>query len=185
LSGGGCVRGQGEGVGLGALRGVLKRPPALGCAVVGEGRHRISLEGLISDVGVGDHVVLTGEVSDVPLEQVYALCDVFIMASRDQLDLCDLEGFGMVFLEANACGKAVIGGRSGGIADAVLDGETGLLVGPPAPQASSAARARRPSAPGLAARMGAQGRARILRDLTWERVADRVEATLRELAARR
>jgi len=116
---------------------------------------------------------------------VYALCDVFIMASREQLDLCDLEGFGMVFLEANACGKAVIGGRSGGIADAVLDGETGLLVDPHAPEAIAVAVDRLLSDPALAARMGAQGRARILRELTWDRVADQVEATLRELTARR
>jgi len=185
LSVGGLVPRKGQDMVVRALPIILKQHPTLVYLVVGEGRHRAPLEALIRDVGVGDHVILTGEVSDVPLEQVYALCDVFIMASREQLDLCDLEGFGMVFLEANACGKAVIGGRSGGIADAVLDGETGLLVDPHAPEAIAAAVDRLLSDPALAARMGAQGRARILRDLTWERVADQVEATLVELATRR
>jgi len=185
LSVGGLVPRKGHDMVIRALPAILKRHPTLVYLVVGEGRHRISLEGLIRDVGVGDHVVLTGEVSDVPLEQVYALCDVFIMASREQLDLCDLEGFGMVFLEANACGKAVIGGRSGGIAEAVLDGETGLLVDPHAPEAIAVAVDRLLSDPALAARMGAEGRARILRELTWDRVADQVEGTLRELIARR
>jgi len=185
LSVGGLVPRKGQDMVIRALPALLKRHPALVYLVVGEGRHRIPLEGLIRDVGVGDHVVLTGEVSDVPLEHIYALCDVFIMASREQLDLCDLEGFGMVFLEANACGKAVIGGRSGGIADAVLDGETGLLVDPHTPEAIAVAVDRLLSDPALAARMGAQGRARILRELTWDRVADQVEATLRELTARR
>jgi phosphatidyl-myo-inositol dimannoside synthase len=185
LSVGGLVPRKGHDMVVRALPIILKQHPTLVYLVVGEGRHRAPLEALIRDVGVGDHVILTGEVSDVPLEQVYALCDVFIMASREQLDLCDLEGFGMVFLEANACGKAVIGGRSGGITDAVLDGETGLLVDPHAPEAIAAAVDRLLSDPALAARMGAQGRARILRDLTWERVADQVEATLVELATRR
>jgi len=185
LSVGGLVPRKGHDVVIRALPAILKQHPTLVYLVVGEGRHRAPLEALIRDVGVGDHVILTGEVSDVPLEQVYALCDVFIMASREQLDLCDLEGFGMVFLEANACGKAVIGGRSGGIAEAVLDGETGLLVDPHAPEAIAATVDRLLSDPALAARMGAQGRARILRDLTWERVADQVEATLAALATRR
>ena len=105
--------------------------------------------------------------------------------SRRQSRVVDLEGFGMVFLEANACGKAVLGGHSGGIAYAVLDGETGILVDPHAPEAIAAAVDRLLSDLALAACMGAQGRARILRDLTWERVADRIKVTLGELVARR
>src|SRR5207249_4196808 len=154
------------------------RYPDLVYLVVGEGRHRRTLEALIGEVGVGDHVVLTGEVSDVPLERIYALCNLFIMASREQLDQCDVEGFGMVFLEANACGKAVIGGRSGGIADAIVDGETGLLVDPHSPEAIDGAVARLLSDPVLAARMGAQGRSRVIREFTWARVAARIEDIL-------
>jgi phosphatidylinositol alpha-1,6-mannosyltransferase len=184
LSVGGLVPRKGQDIVIRALPALLKRHPTLVYLVVGEGRHRPALEALISDVGAGDHVILTGEVSDVPLEQVYALCDVFIMASRQQLESGDVEGFGMVFLEANACGKAVIGGRSGGIADAVLDGETGLLVDPDAPEAIAVAVDRLLSDPALAARMGERGRARILRELTWDRVADQVDATLCELTAR-
>ncbi|MBL8235622.1 MAG: glycosyltransferase family 4 protein, partial [Bryobacterales bacterium] len=65
--------------------------------------------------------------------------DLFVMPSRARLDHDDVEGFGMVFLEASACAKPVIGGRSGGIADAISEGETGLLVDPEDPAELAAA----------------------------------------------
>jgi len=185
LSVGGLVPRKGHDMVIRALPRLLKRYPDLVYLVVGEGRHRQTLEALIGEVGVGDHVVLTGEVRDVPLERIYALCDLFIMASRQQLDQCDVEGFGMVFLEANACGKAVIGGRSGGIADAIIDGETGLLVDPHSPEAIAAAVDRLLSNPALAARMGAQGRSRVINEFTWARVATRIQDILCGLTAPR
>ena len=114
---------KGQDMVIRALPKLLKRYPDLVYLIVGDGRYRQTLETLVGQAGVGDTVVLTGEVRDVPLQQIYALCDLFVMPSREQLDQCDVEGFGMVYLEANACGKAVIGGRSGGIADAIIDGQ--------------------------------------------------------------
>jgi phosphatidyl-myo-inositol dimannoside synthase len=151
--------------------------------IVGDGRYRQTLETLVGQAGVGDSVVLTGEVRDVSLQQIYALCDLFVMPSREQLDQCDVEGFGMVYLEANACGKAVIGGRSGGIADAIIDGQTGLLVDPHSPEAIAEALDRLLSNQTLASHMGAQGRARIIREFTWTQVAGRIQGILSTLTA--
>jgi len=87
----------------------------------------------------------------------------------------------MVYLEANACGKAVIGGRSGGIADAIIDGQTGLLVDPHLPEAIAEALDQLLSNRTLASQMGAQGRARIAREFTWTRVAGRIQSILSTL----
>jgi phosphatidylinositol alpha-1,6-mannosyltransferase len=181
LSVGGLVPRKGQDMVIHALPKLLKRYPDLVYLIVGEGRHRRTLETLIAQTGVGDRVVLTGEVRDVPLQQIYALCDLFVMPSREQLDLCDVEGFGMVYLEANACGKAVIGGRSGGIADAIIDGQTGLLVDPHSPEAIAEALDQLLSNRTLASQMGAHGRARIAREFTWTQVAARIQGILSTL----
>jgi len=72
-------------------------------------------------------VTFVGDVSNAKLPEFYNLCDLFVMANREATDR-DIETFGMVFLEANAVGKAVVGGRSGGTADSILHGVTGFLV---------------------------------------------------------
>jgi phosphatidylinositol alpha-1,6-mannosyltransferase len=86
----------------------------------------------------------------------------------------DVEGFGLVFLEANACGRPVVGARAGGVTDAIRDGETGLLVPPGDPPALAAALVRLLADPGLAARLGQQGRAYVEREGNWDRVAERL-----------
>ena len=98
-----------------------------------------------------------GEVADSDLSDYYALCDIFIMPNREE-GAGDVEGFGIVFLEAGWMGKPVIGGRSGGVPDAVKDGETGLLVdGRSVPEIEEAV-ARLLSDPALARSMGDKGR---------------------------
>jgi len=82
---------------------------------------------LVESAGLQNHVKLTGPLSDADLLAAYHSADLFIMPNRTMPD-GDTEGFGLVFLEANACGRAVIGGRAGGAVEAVRDGETGLLV---------------------------------------------------------
>ncbi len=86
------------------------------------------------------------------------------MASRQGVRSGDVEGFGIVFLEANAAGKPVVAGDSGGVPDAVEDGITGFLVDPLDPQAIAAMLIRLLRDEALAGRMGAAGRARV-RDL--------------------
>ena len=95
--------------------------------VVGEGPYRPALEAIAVDCGVADKVVFAGAVADDELVDHYVLGDVFVMPNR-RLANGDTEGFGLVFLEANACGLPVIAGSDGGSIDAVQHGVTGLLV---------------------------------------------------------
>lgn len=95
--------------------------------IVGEGEMAVELERLAVEGGVRDRVCLAGPLSDADLLRAYRAASVFVMPNRTMPD-GDTEGFGLVFLEANACGRAVIGGQAGGAVEAVVDGETGLLV---------------------------------------------------------
>jgi phosphatidylinositol alpha-1,6-mannosyltransferase len=146
--------------------------------VVGDGPYRRTLETMVTSLGVGDRVIFAGYISDTDLPSVYALCDVFVMPSRDQSDSCDIEGFGLVFLEANACGKAVIGGRSGGIPEAIVDGVTGFLVNPKDPEDVANALRRLLTDNELALRMGHHGRLRVVNDFTWTKCGKRVQEIL-------
>lgn len=110
-----------------ALPLVIRQFPNVHYIVAGQGPEREALLALRDGLGLQDHVTLVGAISDDSLVDHYALADLFVMPNR-QLANGDNEGFGLVFLEANACGKAVIAGDAGGTADAVLAGENGLLV---------------------------------------------------------
>jgi phosphatidyl-myo-inositol dimannoside synthase len=95
--------------------------------IVGDGPYRSALELIARDLAVEGSVTFAGAVSDEELIDYYALCDLFVLPNREMPD-GDTEGFGLVFLEANACGKPVISGRAGGVVDAVHDGVNGLTV---------------------------------------------------------
>ena len=106
---------------------VLRRVPDLVYLIVGEGTYRPELERLVLSHGPGRNVVFAGAVADQELTEHYGLGDAFIMANREMPD-GETEGFGLVFLEANACGLPVIAGRAGGSVDAVTDQVNGLVV---------------------------------------------------------
>jgi phosphatidyl-myo-inositol dimannoside synthase len=89
----------------------------------GRGSDRSRVSKLISELGLTDSVKLAGYIPDYELRAFYNLCDVFVMPSKG-------EGFGIVFLEALACGKPVIAGNTDGSIDAVLNGQLGILVNP-------------------------------------------------------
>ena len=106
---------------------------------------------------------------------LYVACDVFVMPSRALNQRDGVEGFGIVFLEAGACAKPVVGGRSGGIADAVLDGVTGVLVNPTDIAELEGALIRLLRDPAEAQRLGMQGRKRA------EALAQSWEPTVRRI----
>lgn len=95
--------------------------------IVGAGPYGDALRALARELGISGAVVFTGQVADSELVEHYRLGDAFIMPNRE-LPNGDTEGFGLVFLEANACGLPVIAGRDGGSVDAVAHGENGLVV---------------------------------------------------------
>lgn len=112
---------------LRALPSILARVPDARYLIVGTGEYRPRLEALVTELGLADAVVFAGRVPQEELVAHYRLCDLFVMPNRE-LDNHDTEGFGLVFLEANACGRAVVSGIAGGVVEAVRDGETGLTV---------------------------------------------------------
>ncbi|HEY5799716.1 MAG TPA: glycosyltransferase family 4 protein, partial [Burkholderiaceae bacterium] len=110
-----------------AMRRVLPEMPNVRYLIVGDGENREALERIVAEEGLEDVVTLVGKASDEDLVRYFRLCDLFVMPNRTLAD-GDTEGFGLVFREANACGKPVIGGRAGGVVEAVVDSQTGLLV---------------------------------------------------------
>lgn len=161
---------------LQALPHIIDAAPSLVYLIAGEGPDRGRLESLAWRLGVEDRVRLLGAVPHDELRHYYNACDVFVMPSRE--DEPDVEGFGIVFLEANACGKPVIGARSGGIPDAIEHEETGLLVPPDDPEALAKALEVLLTRPDYAERLGRKGRQRVLERFTWDHVAREVHAAL-------
>jgi phosphatidylinositol alpha-1,6-mannosyltransferase len=161
-----------------ALRMLAAEFPDLHYAVVGQGSGLAPLRALSAEQGVAERVHFLTTVADAELPLAYALASVYVGVSRQTAR--DVEGFGISLLEAQACGKVVVAGLSGGMADAVADGTAGLLVDPEDPSQVAAAVAALLRDPDRAARMGRAGRAAIERFYNW----DRVVADLRALSAR-
>ena len=183
LTVGRLVARKGHDVMIRALPRILKDIPDACYLIVGSGPAKSMLEELASSMGVHSNVIFLENVGDADLPSIYGVCDVFVMPSRANLEACDVEGFGIVFLEANACGKPVIAGRSGGIADAVVDGETGLLVPPDSSEMLAESICRVLSHKEYAERLGQQGRERAIREFSWDAVADRVDRIIIAVAS--
>jgi phosphatidyl-myo-inositol dimannoside synthase len=112
---------------LKALPGVIRSIPNIHYVIVGTGPQEAELQSLAQALDLVDYVTFAGKVSEEELSDHYRLCDIFVMPNRTMPD-GDTEGFGLVFLEANACGKPVIGGQAGGAVEAVDDQYNGLSV---------------------------------------------------------
>lgn len=108
---------------LRALPAVRRQIPALRYIIAGKGDDRLRVERMIEEMDLGECVTLAGFVPDEELCDYYNLCDVFAMPSKR-------EGFGIVYLEAMACGKPALGGNKDGAVDALRGGELGALVDP-------------------------------------------------------
>jgi len=157
-----------------ALPRVLEAVPEAVYMIVGDGPDRERLEALAREVGVAEQVIFAGRIPDGKVVAYYNSADVVAMPSREEPETGDVEGFGMVFLEANACGKPVVGGRSGGVVDAVTDGVTGFLVDPHDSADLAARLVTLLRDPDLARRMGEAGRKRAQREFAWGRSAQRL-----------
>jgi phosphatidylinositol alpha-1,6-mannosyltransferase len=166
-----------------ALPRVLKDIPDVCYLIVGSGPAKPMLEELTVSMGVSSSVIFLENVGDAELPSMYGMCDVFVMPSRADLESSDVEGFGIVYLEAGACGKPVIAGKSGGVADAVLDGETGLLVPPESPEMLAEAICQVLADKGYAERLGHQGQERAIQKFSWDAIADRVDRIMIAVAS--
>jgi phosphatidyl-myo-inositol dimannoside synthase len=111
-----------------ALPQIHRQVPDAALLIVGGGPYRKKLTALVTDLGLDQHVALTGTVPWSALPAHYAAGDVFAMPCRTRNRGLDVEGLGIVYLEASATGLPVVAGDSGGAPDAVLDGVTGRVV---------------------------------------------------------
>ena len=141
---------------LRAIPAVLREFPNAVYVIVGDGPQRTTLERLVRSLGIDEHVVFARGVSDAEIPAYYRTCELFVQPNRRMPDGDD-EGFGLVFLEAGACRRPVIGGRSGGVPEAVVDGETGILVNGDSVQETADAILRLLSNPELSSRMATAG----------------------------
>jgi phosphatidylinositol alpha-1,6-mannosyltransferase len=152
--------------------------PDLTVAVAGAGRDTRRLRTLAGRLGV--KVRFLGRVPDQDLAALYAAADVFAMLCRDRWRGLEQEGFGIVFLEAAACGVPQVAGSSGGAAEAVVDGSTGYVVQSPRdPDAVADALRRLLDDADLRRRMGEAARLRARSEFDWDRLAQRLGAALR------
>ena len=151
--------------------------PDLTVAIAGAGRDRDRLERLVRTTGAP--VRLLGRVSHEDLPDLYGCGDVFAMLCRNRWAGLEQEGFGIVFLEAAATAVPQVAGDSGGAAEAVADGETGVVVRrPDDPAAVADALARLLDDPDARSRMGAAGRVRAVDELSYDVLAARLGAAL-------
>lgn len=134
LSVGRLVRRKGFDKTIEAMPNILKEIPNAFYLIVGNGPDKEYLENLAEQQGVSGQFRIIPDCEDDILPQFYHACDVFCMPSRYIMEKGDVEGFGIVFLEANACKKPVVGGNSGGQPDAIEDGKNGLLCNPESPE---------------------------------------------------
>ena len=143
-----------------ALPTILKKVPDLRYVVVGDGVLREWLQSLAVELGVAERVTFTGEISDAELAELYRRCSAFVLPSRgqEQQGVMGGEGFGRVYAEAALAGKPVVGSKSGGASEAVLQGRTGYLVDPDSTREVAEALLALLQDQARAARMGSEGR---------------------------
>ncbi|GAA0478200.1 glycosyl transferase family 1 [Paractinoplanes deccanensis] len=161
-----------------ALPTIRRRVPDAALLLVSGGPYRKKLERLTRDLDVERHVVFTGSVPWPELPAHYAAGDVYAMPCRTRAAGLDVEGLGIVYLEASATGLPVVGGDSGGAPDAVREGETGYVVGGTDVPALAARLTDLLTDRALATRMGKAGRAWVEQEWRWETQAARLTQML-------
>lgn len=161
-----------------ALPAIRDRVDGAVLVIVGGGPYADRLHALARAAGVADHVVFTGSVAGDDLVAHHNMGDVFAMPCRTRGAGLDVEGLGIVFLEASACGVPVVAGDSGGAPETVLDGETGRVVDGRDIDQIVEAVSWVLSDPDRAARLGAAGRSWVRRNWRWDVLGERLQQLL-------
>jgi len=151
-----------------AMAEIVKKVPQAALVFVGEGPHRKELDRLVSLHNLHNHVIFIGRINYQDLPQYISMGDVFAMPSRSRLMGLEVEGLGIVYLEASACGLPVIGGVSGGAPDAVIDGVTGYVVDGNDLSAIAERAIKLLQSPDTRREMGRAGRAWVIENWRWE-----------------
>jgi phosphatidylinositol alpha-1,6-mannosyltransferase len=161
-----------------ALASVRHAIPDVLYAIVGDGKQREALEGLVAENdGLAHSVQFLGELDDATMIQCYQQCDLFVLANRQVGQ--DIEGFGMVLLEAQACGKPVLAGASGGTAETMRIPETGRVVPCDGPAELAAAICELMTDRAHMQRMGEAARQWVVERFDWAPLTRQAELVFR------
>lgn len=163
---------------IAAMPNIVRQIPDAHLVIVGGGSFESQLRKLADNSGARSHITFTGKVPYEQLPLWYAAADVFAMPCRTRNAGWDVEGLGIVYLEASATEVPVIAGDSGGAPDAVLEGETGFVVDGTDLSQIENAIVRVLTDDDLARRLGRRGREWVLENWTWDRAVNRLQALL-------
>jgi phosphatidylinositol alpha-1,6-mannosyltransferase len=141
----------------------------------GKGAYAQELMAISKRLGTDHCVKFVGFIPEEKKVEYYQACDIYVMPSKSDEQTGDVEGFGLTYLEANACGKPVVGSRQGGCPEAVADGIGGLLVDPEKPDEITDALRRLLKDDALYNRMAAAGLKRARQDFSWESSCRKLE----------
>jgi phosphatidylinositol alpha-1,6-mannosyltransferase len=169
---------KGQDVLIRALPQIRRAVPGVALLIVGGGPHREQLESMVREARLERDVVLTGSVPFEELPAHYAAGDVFAMPCRSRLRGLEVEGLGIVYLEANACGLPVVAGDSGGAPDAVIEGKTGHVVDGRDVDAVADRLIGLLSDDERRRAMGAAGREWVTREWQWSKLGARLQGLL-------
>ena len=168
VSVGRLVHRKGQDVLIEAMPAIIKDVPEAHILMIGEGPYRSYLENRAKSLGIEDKITFIGRIQYADLPRYICVGDLFVMPSRSRLAGLEVEGLGIVYLEASACGLPVIAGDSGGAPDAVLEGETGLVVDGTQKIEVAAAVVELLLDPDRSKAMGIRGRQWIIQEWRWE-----------------
>jgi phosphatidylinositol alpha-1,6-mannosyltransferase len=168
VSVGRLVHRKGQDVLIEAMPAIIKDVPDAHLLMIGEGPYRGYLENRVKALGIQESVTFIGRIQYVDLPMYLCVGDLFVMPSRSRLAGLEVEGLGIVYLEASACGLPVIAGDSGGAPDAVLEGQTGLVVDGTQKSEVASAVVELLLDPERSQAMGIRGREWIIQEWRWE-----------------
>jgi phosphatidylinositol alpha-1,6-mannosyltransferase len=168
VSVGRLVHRNGQDVLIEAMPAIIKDVPDAHLLMIGEGPYRGYLENRVKALGIQESVTFIGRIQYVDLPMYLCVGDLFVMPSRSRLAGLEVEGLGIVYLEASACGLPVIAGDSGGAPDAVLEGQTGLVVDGTQKSEVASAVVELLLDPERSQAMGIRGRQWVIQEWRWE-----------------
>lgn len=161
------VERKGHEVVIRAMPEILRHIPNTIYVIAGEGPNLNKLAHLVEKLQLQSYIRFVGKIPDEERSIYYALCDIFIMPTR-QIGP-DVEGFGLVFLEAALFEKSSIGGKSGGVSEAIIDGQTGLLCDPEDPRALARLTVQILRQEDLPHKFGQNAQKRVLSEFVWRK----------------
>jgi phosphatidylinositol alpha-1,6-mannosyltransferase len=181
VSVGRLVHRKGQDVLIEAMPQILSKIPKAHLLLVGEGPYRQYLEKRAKDLEIDSHITFIGRVMYSDLPKYICLGEVFVMPSRSRLAGLEVEGLGIVYLEASACGLPVIAGNSGGAPDAVIDGVTGVVVDGKDQHVVATSIVNLLEDQEKAREMGRNGREGVINQWRWEIWSEKFRALLKPI----